>query len=120
MDFVVFADPPEAFENWRRAQVQSAAAPETADQHADEQRFVSRCGACHTVRGTRAGGAVGPDLTHLMSRSTIAAGTLPNHIAYLSGWIADPQRFKPGAFMPELDISGPDLADIRSFLVTLK
>ena len=120
MDFVVFADPPEAFENWRRAQVQSAAVAETADQHADEQRFILRCGACHTVRGTLAGGAVGPDLTHLMSRSTLAAGALPNHPGYLSGWIADPQHFKPGAFMPELDISGPDLAAIRSFLVTLK
>ena len=48
------------------------------------------------------------------------AGTLPNNPGYLSGWIADPQSIKPGALMPNLDISGPDLANIRSFLLTLK
>jgi cytochrome c oxidase subunit II len=72
------------------------------------------------VRGTRAGGRLGPDLTHLMGRQTIAAATLPNKLAYLSGWIADPQRIKPGNLMPTLDISGPELAQIRNFLVTLK
>jgi cytochrome c oxidase subunit 2 len=120
MDFVVFADAPDSFAAWRRAQVRPAKSAEGAEQQAGEQRFVARCGACHAVRGTRAGGAMGPDLTHLMSRSTLAAGALPNIPAYLSGWIADPQHFKPGSFMPTLDISGPDLASIRAFLVTLK
>ena len=78
------------------------------------------CGACHSVRGTEAGGTTGPDLTHLMSRSTIAAGTLPNTPAYLSGWIANPQDVKPGALMPVLYLSGPELQHIRAFLATLK
>jgi mono/diheme cytochrome c family protein len=50
-----------------------------------EQRFIARCGVCHTVRGTPAGAHVGPDLTHLMSRATIAGGELPNNPGYLSG-----------------------------------
>ena len=61
------------------------------------------------MRGTRAGGILGPDLTHLMTRTTIAAGTLPNTPGYLSAWIADPQRIKPGSLMPPLDLSGPEL-----------
>lgn len=72
------------------------------------------------MRGTRAGGNVGPDLTHLMSRSTIAAGTLPNTVASLSAWIAHPQAIKPGGKMPDLDLSGPELEAIRSYLATLE
>jgi cytochrome c oxidase subunit 2 len=55
-----------------------------------------------------------------MTRRSIAAATLPNTIGYLSGWIADPQHVKPGALMPRLDISGPELTRIRRFLETLK
>lgn len=69
--------------------------------------------------GTTAMGRFGPNLSHLMSRRTLAAGTLPNTIGYLSGWIADPQHVKPGNYMPELDLSGPQLNAIRSFLETL-
>ena len=87
---------------------------------ADMDTFVRKCGACHTVAGTRAGGILGPDLSHLMTRRTIAAATLPNTIANLSGWIADPQHVKPGAYMPRLDISGPELAAVRRFLETLQ
>jgi cytochrome c oxidase subunit 2 len=55
-----------------------------------------------------------------MTRRTIVAATLPNTIANLSGWIADPQHVKPGAYMPRLDISGPELAAVRRFLETLQ
>jgi cytochrome c oxidase subunit 2 len=120
MDFVVMADAPDSFENWRQAQVQAAPTAQNAGIREGEQNFVQHCGVCHAVRGTRAGGAMGPDLTHLMSRTSLAAGLLPNNPGYLSGWIANPQRLKPGSMMPDLDISGPDLASIRSFLVKLK
>ncbi len=120
MILIVFADPPEAFEAWRAAQLHAAAEPASNEARIGEQRFIGRCGACHTVRGTLANGHVGPDLTHLMSRTTIAAGTLPNSVGFLSGWIANPQSLKPGSLMPDPDLSGPDLASIRSFLVTLK
>jgi cytochrome c oxidase subunit II len=118
MGLLVVADRPDDFQRWWDDQLKPAAtSPQTA---VGETLFTVRCGACHTVRGTRAGGRLGPDLTHLMSRQTIAAATLPNRIAYLSGWIADPQRIKPGNLMPRLDISGPELAQIRDFLAAQK
>jgi cytochrome c oxidase subunit II len=116
----VFADQPEAFEAWREAQLRGASQPSSDDTRLGEQHFIGRCGACHTVRGTPANGHVGPDLTHLMSRATIAGGELPNNPGFLSGWIANPQNLKPGSLMPDPELSGPDLASIRSFLVTLK
>ncbi len=118
MGLLVVADRLEDFQRWWDDQLKPAATtPQTA---MGEALFTVRCGACHTVRGTRAGGRLGPDLTHLMSRQTIAAATLPNKIAYLSGWISDPQRIKPGNLMPTLAISGPELAHIRDFLSGLK
>ena len=120
MVFSIIADPPAAFEAWRDGQLRGASQPGAEDTRLGEQSFIVRCGACHTVRGTRANGHVGPDLTHLMSRATIAGGELPNNIGYLSGWIANPQNLKPGSLMPNPELSGPDLASIRSFLVTLK
>ena len=120
MTLTVFADPPEAFETWRATQLRAAPQPSSDETRLGERRFIERCAACHTVRGTRADGHVGPDLTHLMSRTTIAAGTLPNNPGFLSGWIANPQSLKPGSLMPDPELSGPDLADIRSFLATLK
>ena len=120
MIFSVFAYPPDVFEAWRKDQLRAASQPATDQARLGEQRFIERCGACHTVRGTLANGHVGPDLTHLMSRATIAGGELPNNSGYLSGWIANSQNLKPGSVMPNPDLSGPDLASIRSFLVTLK
>jgi cytochrome c oxidase subunit 2 len=119
MALFVVAEPRAEFDKWYLDQLQPAAAPK-GEAVRGENRFVFRCGACHTVRGTEAGGTVAPDLTHLMSRATIAAGTLPNTVAYLSGWIANPQTIKPGNHMPDLYLSGPELQDIRSFLLTLK
>jgi cytochrome c oxidase subunit II len=121
MAFTVIADEAQKFETWRAAQVQGKA-PEDGDPSAvadGRAAFKAHCGACHTVRGTAAGGIVGPDLTHLMSRSTIAAGTLPNSPGWLAGWIADPQHVKPGAKMPILDISGPELHAVTTYLATL-
>jgi cytochrome c oxidase subunit II len=120
MVFSVFADAPNAFDAWRADQLRAAPQPASDDMRLGEQRFIGRCGVCHTVRGTPANGHVGPDLTHLMSRTTIAGGELPNNPGFLSGWIANPQNLKPGSLMPDPELSGPDLASIRSFLVTLK
>ena len=114
----VIADPPDVFEAWRRGQRQTATP--TAGPAADgEGLFVERCGACHTVRGTGAGGVLGPDLTHLMSRSTLAAGTVPNTVSGLEGWIANPQALKPGARMPATNLSGAELGRIAAYLETL-
>lgn len=120
MALVAYAESPKDFEAWRRAQLQPALPAATPDAQQGASAFLTRCGACHTMRGTPAGGKLGPDLTHLMSRHTLAAGTLPNTVAYLSGWIANPQTVKPDAQMPNLDLSGPELSAIRSYLLEQK
>ncbi|MGO4573278.1 cytochrome c oxidase subunit II [Microvirga sp. 2TAF3] len=117
MGLVVVADQPADFQAWWDRQLQPAAAAQGPE---GENLFVLRCGACHAIRGTRAGGRLGPNLSHLMGRQSIAAGTLPNNVAYLSGWIANPQTVKPGNLMPNLDLSGPELAGIRTYLEAQK
>lgn len=116
MGFYVVADPPTAFEAWRGRQI--AAAPDDASPGAE--LFDARCGACHTVRGRSAGGVVGPDLTHLMSRQTLAAGTLPNTPSNLAGWVSHPQALKPGALMPATNLTGPELNQVVAYLETLR
>jgi cytochrome c oxidase subunit II len=120
MAFFVVAQSPADFQKWLDAQLQPAATPSSPTLVSDEQVFVQHCGACHTVRGSTAGGSVAPDLTHLMSRETLAAGTLPNTPGALSGWIADPQAQKPGTEMPDLYLSGPELTAVTTYLRTLK
>lgn len=120
MAFEMVAAPAGEFNAWWDHQLGSASPPASPTAIADENAFVSKCGICHTVRGTPAGGRLGPDLSHLMSRRTIAAGTLPNTPGYLSAWISDPQHAKPGNLMPRLDLSGPDLVRIRRFLESQK
>jgi cytochrome c oxidase subunit 2 len=75
---------------------------------------------CHSVRGTPAGSRTGPDLTHLATRKTIAAGTMPNTIGYLAGWILDPQKFKPGTRMPPHAFEPADLHALLAYLTSLK
>jgi cytochrome c oxidase subunit 2 len=116
MAFTVVAEPPEAFAAWRAHQM----APAAAGRSDGEQLFVGRCGGCHAVRGVSAGKPDAPDLTHLMSRSTIASGAAPNTLASLSGWTANPQGVKPGALMPTLYLSGTELGAVAAYLVTLK
>jgi len=113
MALVLVADAPADFNSWWDNELIQPARP-------GPSQFIEACGACHTVRGTNARGTVGPDLTHLMSRATIAAGILPNTPANLSGWIADPQRIKPGSKMPAIPLSGRDLTAVVSYLETLK
>jgi cytochrome c oxidase subunit II len=120
MAVYVVADAPAAFEAWRQGQLQPAAAPATAPALAGAEVFQARCSACHAVRGTPAGGVAGPDLTHLMSRSTIAAGAVPNTVGGLLGWIENPQALKPGARMPPTYVPPAELAQLSAYLETLK
>jgi cytochrome c oxidase subunit 2 len=78
------------------------------------------CSGCHTIRGTDARGDVGPDLTHLASRRTIAAGTVPNARGWLGGWILDPQHIKPGNKMPGLPLRGRQLQALLDYLEALE
>jgi len=112
MAFLVTAEPPEQFEAWWQEQLKGAPMPPAA--------FMQNCAVCHAVRGTPAQGRFGPNLSHLMQRKTIAAGTLPNTVGNLSGWISNPQRIKPGNEMPTLTLSTTELAAITSYLLTLR
>jgi cytochrome c oxidase subunit 2 len=74
------------------------------------------CPLCHSVRGLDANGRMGPDLTHLASRHTLAAGALPNTLPHLAAWIAAPQATKPGSHMPDLPLPPEDLLPLVAFL----
>ncbi len=120
MAFEVVAEPPAAFERWRRAQLQTAPPPSSDAAQRGARIFQSHCASCHAVRGARAAGSTAPDLTHLMSRRLIAAGTLPNTRGSLAGWVRAPQASKPGALMPDQQLTGQQLGDMLTYLVTLK
>jgi cytochrome c oxidase subunit 2 len=74
------------------------------------------CESCHTIRGTRARGDVGPDLTHVASRTTLAALTIPNNPTSLEAWIRDPQQVKPGNKMPSLGLSRARVRALVAYL----
>ncbi|MEA2600320.1 MAG: cytochrome c oxidase subunit [Acidobacteriota bacterium] len=121
MAFLVIADPPDRFAAWLDAQRQPAATPATPQALRGQDLFVHlQCALCHAVEGTDAGGRVGPDLTHVASRRTLAAATLPNTRGHLSDWIVDSQRIKPGNPMPPTRLAGEDLESILAYLESLK
>ncbi len=106
------------FEQWVAAQQKPAA--QTLPALHGRQLFESTaCVNCHTVRGTVANGRFGPDLTHLMSRETIAAGAAMNTPEHLRMWINDPDQIKPGALMPAMNLSAANINDIAAYLETL-
>jgi cytochrome c oxidase subunit 2 len=120
MAFEVVAEPRSDFERWRADELRPAPAPVTPAQSRGLALVQYRCGLCHEVRGTEAGAISAPDLTHLMSRGTIAAGRLLNNPGNLSGWIEDPQGIKPGSLMPNQYLSAQELSDVRAYLELLK
>lgn len=121
MAFDVQVEPPARFDHWLVGQASSALPPADAEAERGEQVLAGgQCGACHVVRGTAANGRNGPDLTHLASRRSIAAGTLAMTRGNLQGWIAQPQAIKPGAQMPAVTLSGPDADALSHYLVGLK
>ena len=119
MAFLVVAQSPQDFRRWRDSQLQSPAAPQ-GEAAQGAQLFTMHCGSCHSVRGTDAGGVLGPDLSHLMQRQSLAAATLPSDPAHLSQWVSDPQAIKPGAYMQKPELTAAELAAIRAYLGTLR
>jgi cytochrome c oxidase subunit II len=120
MGLLIIAEAPDVFEAWRNAQRQPARAPTTDAQKRGQAVFLSTtCVMCHTIQGTPAGGKVAPDLTHLASRTTIAAGAAPNTLGHLAGWILDPQSIKPGVNMPGNPLSPQDLQALLAYLRSL-
>ncbi len=121
MAFLVDADPPARFRAWLAAQERPAAAPASAAGRAGMRVFDrAPCADCHRIRGTSAAGGVGPDLTHLASRSSIAAETLPLTAASLADWIREPQHVKPGNRMPDVRLSAGDVTRLVAYLGSLR
>ena len=121
MAFYLIAESPAKFEAWRNAQLRPAVDPGNDQLKRGEQVFLNNsCVMCHTIRGTGAGSRVGPDLTHIASRITIGAATLPNNPGSLAGWIADAQSIKPGVVMPPNPLPSEDLQALVAYLSSLK
>lgn len=118
MAFRIVADPPADFARWLAAQRAPAAEPRDSLAMEGRQLFVSGpCAMCHTVSGTGAEGKVAPDLTHVGSRHTLAAGTLVNSLGNMEAWITDAQSLKPGAAMPTMtQFSGRQLRAVATYL----
>jgi cytochrome c oxidase subunit II len=115
----VYVDTPEQFDAWVKDQQQPAAV--TPAVAAGRRIFETEaCMNCHTINGTAAKGTVGPDLTHLMSRSTIADGAVLNTTQNLHAWIQDPNNLKPGSLMPAMQLSDQELDQVVAYLSTLR
>jgi cytochrome c oxidase subunit 2 len=121
MAFLVIAHEPAEYEKWVEAQRQPAREPQSELEKRGQEVFLrSPCIMCHTIEGTLAQARMAPDLTHLASRMTLAAGTLPNMRGNLGGWILDPQSVKPGSNMPPVSLSASDLHALLAYLGSLQ
>jgi cytochrome c oxidase subunit 2 len=119
----VYVDSRADFDAWVRSQARPAGRTDSANGDAAKGRAVfeaTSCMNCHTVQGTAADGRFGPDLTHLMSRETIAAGAVANNPANLKLWIQNPDAIKPGSLMPAMRLTEQDLDSLTAYLETLR
>ncbi len=123
MRFRVFADTKEDFDAWVASQKET---PVIAPDDPGADLFMNatfaegqRCAFCHTIEGMQIRGTVGPDLTHLASRTTIAAGLLDNNEANLADWLRDPSAVKPGALMPDLGLTEDQISTLVTYLRSL-
>jgi cytochrome c oxidase subunit 2 len=116
----VFAQRPAAYRAWLASMASATKAPAGGASVAGLRLFMSnQCASCHRIAGTAANGLVGPDLTHLASRTTLASNTIPNTRSELAAWIANPQAIKPGVGMPDLGLSDGQVTQIVNYLETL-
>jgi cytochrome c oxidase subunit 2 len=120
MSMYVFAQTPAAYQAWLANMGAPARTPTTSAARAGKVQFLDdQCSSCHMIRGTPAQGLIGPDLTHLATRRTLASAEIPNTPAELSAWIRNPQAIKPGDRMPDLGLSNAQIYSIVSYLETL-
>lgn len=121
MRLLVISQPEADFEDWLARQRAPAAEPEVSSIREGRDVFMaSGCPACHTVRGTEAGGFTGPDLTHFGSRRTIAAGVLRNTSGNRRAWLVSNQHIKPGNKMPEFRLDAEALHALEAYLGSLE
>jgi cytochrome c oxidase subunit II len=113
MVVLVIAEPRAQFDRWLARNAKPAASTDATFTRAG-------CGSCHAIRGTDAHSNVGPDLTHLAGRRTLGAVRIPNDAAHLAEWIREPQHFKPGNKMPDLQLPESDWQALDRYLATLR
>jgi len=115
----VYVDPPEKFLKWLDDQEKPAVEDESLS--GEKKVFLAQsCVSCHRVRGTAAQGTYAPDLTHLMSRDTLASGMFKNTDENLRQWVADPQKLKPGCLMPAFGLSAREQDQVVRYLLSLR
>lgn len=121
MALLVIAQSADEYDQWSNAQRQAAPQPAEEELAAGLQTFLTKpCAGCHTIRGTAAAGTTGPDLTHVGSRRTIAAGLFETTRGSFAAWIADPQTIKPGNNMPMVPLAPDELRTVSAYLASLK
>jgi cytochrome c oxidase subunit 2 len=109
------------FSKWEQAQLAVPATPASGEAGEGAQDFQQlSCASCHTIRGTPADAKIGPDLTHVASRETIAAGRLENTPATLARWLLEPDLVKPGCMMPNLHLPRQQRYALLAYLETLQ
>jgi cytochrome c oxidase subunit 2 len=117
----VNVDAPAAFEKWYKNEQTDARTPVGKKvQDGQDLFFKQSCVNCHRIQGTSAKGTYGPDLTHLMSRQTLASGIMPNTPENLRRWVADPQKIKPGCLMAAFGLSKEEVDLIADYLLSLE
>jgi cytochrome c oxidase subunit 2 len=115
----VYVQTPQEFDAWVKNQQQQAVNDERVA--AGRRVFETQaCMNCHTISGTVATGRFGPDLTHLMSRDTLAAGATTNTEEHLREWIRNPDIYKPGSLMPAMQLNEQQLDEVTAYLSTLR
>ena len=121
MAFRVYAEPPARFREWLAANEQPGREPATPQARRGRRLFMEdACASCHTIAGTEARGSIGPSLTHVASRQTLAADTIENTPRNLFRWIRNPQSIKPGDKMPGLGLGSARFHAIAAYLSELK
>jgi cytochrome c oxidase subunit 2 len=115
----VIVDPPSSFQTWLDSQ-RRPANDDPAMRRGRDLFLSLSCVNCHRVQGTSARGTYGPDLTHLMSRQTLASGMIPNTRDELRRWVADPQQIKPGCLMPAFGLKETQVDLVVDYLASLR
>jgi cytochrome c oxidase subunit 2 len=117
-----YVDSPADFDRWVKTQQQTAQDSSATPEAVEGRRVFNStaCVNCHAVRNTVAAGRFGPDLTHLMSRETIASGVAANNAENLRQWVQNPAAIKPGSLMPSMNLTDKELDEVTAYLLTLR
>ena len=123
MRILVIAQPETDFLRWTESQLEVPLAPSASnDASLGAHLFLEglTCANCHTIAGTSAQGTIGPNLTHIAGRQTLATGRLENSPANLSEWLSNPQAVKPGVHMPDFEMTSDQVRELTAYLETLR